>query len=207
MILSSQDLIILIREAQLGDEEAFAKLLNRYHGFILKKCRRYFGPGLSLDDWIQEGQIAFMKAVRDYSFLKESAFTSFASLCIDRHLKGVLKGSKRLKHGFLNDSDSLEVMADREVEGMAVINLKDRRSLDPIDEIINNCDFDDLTAWLAENLSSYEKKVLALRIQNFNYVEIAERLGREVKSVDNTLLRIRGKIRKGYQKIHERSYS
>ena len=44
-------------------------------------------------------------------------------------------------------------------------------------------------------LTRYEEQVLALRLQNYSYKEIAEKLSADPKSVDNALYRIRRKLR------------
>ena len=43
-------------------------------------------------------------------------------------------------------------------------------------------------------LTRYEEQVLALRLQNYSYKEIAERLSADPKSVDNALTRLRRKL-------------
>ena len=43
-------------------------------------------------------------------------------------------------------------------------------------------------------LSPMEKKVLALYLEGYDYLQIAARMERPVKSIDNALQRIRGKV-------------
>ena len=45
------------------------------------------------------------------------------------------------------------------------------------------------------NLSSFEKKVLHLYIKGLNYIEIAQKLKKQPKSIDNALGRIKIKLR------------
>ena len=48
---------------------------------------------------------------------------------------------------------------------------------------------------LEENLSAMEKKVLYLYLEGNSYTQIAEVLEKSPKSIDNTLQRIRGKVK------------
>ena len=48
---------------------------------------------------------------------------------------------------------------------------------------------------LFAGLSSMEQKVLGLYLEGSNYVQIAEIMGKEPKSIDNALQRIRQKIK------------
>jgi len=48
---------------------------------------------------------------------------------------------------------------------------------------------------LEEKLSPMERKVLYLYLEGSSYTQIAEDMGKAPKSIDNTLQRIRGKIK------------
>ena len=48
---------------------------------------------------------------------------------------------------------------------------------------------------LEEKLSTMEKKVLYLYLEGDTYMQIAERMEKSPKSIDNTLQRIRGKVK------------
>ncbi|MBQ6575601.1 MAG: RNA polymerase subunit sigma-70, partial [Lachnospiraceae bacterium] len=47
-----------------------------------------------------------------------------------------------------------------------------------------------------ESLSDFERKVLNLRLTGLEYTDIARILGRDAKSTDNALSRIKTKVRK-----------
>ena len=49
---------------------------------------------------------------------------------------------------------------------------------------------------IEESLSAFEKQVLDLYVTGMSYVQIAKVLGRDEKSTDNALQRLKGKIRK-----------
>ena len=54
------------------------------------------------DDLLQEGMIGLFKAVRTYDVDRETAFETFANLCISRQLYSAIKLSNRQKNIPLN---------------------------------------------------------------------------------------------------------
>ena len=66
----------------------------------------------------------------------------------------------------------------------------------PEELIIDRENVEQLEQNIQKELSPFEKQVLDLYITGMNYVEIAKVLGRDGKSTDNALQRLRAKIRK-----------
>ena len=56
---------------------------------------------------------------------------------------------------------------------------------------------------LKENLSKMENQVLPLYLEGLSYQDIATKLGKPVKSIDNAVQRIRDKVKKLYLKETE----
>ena len=65
---------------------------------------------------------------------------------------------------------------------------------DPADELVSSEDLADMQASLARTLSGLEVDVLALYVEGRSYQEIGERLGRQAKSIDNALQRVKRKL-------------
>ena len=133
------------------------------------------------------------EAINSYKDSKESKFSSFANICIDRQLFSLLAKAKRKKHDFLNESYSLDLQV---ADG---INMLDHLFVDNEDlsvklereETANN-----LYNSICEGLSTFEKMVFDLKIAGFEYNEIAKLLDKSYKSVDSALQRIRMKAKK-----------
>lgn len=68
---------LLVRQAQSGDNEAEARLLDKYKPLVKAKSRAYFLIGADTEDIIQEGMIGLYKAIRDYDKEKECFFPQF----------------------------------------------------------------------------------------------------------------------------------
>jgi RNA polymerase sporulation-specific sigma factor len=186
----------LILAAQAGDETASAALVAKYRSFVRCKARSYFLAGADRDDVIQEGMIGLYKAIRDYRSDRQSSFRSFAELCVTRQLITAIKTASRQKHGPLNSYVSLQRSASAEDEGDRVLSdiLAARDVCDPAEIVISAWEAASIKAGFTDALSSFESDVLILYVDGKSYSEIAERLGRHPKAVDNALQRVKRKV-------------
>jgi RNA polymerase sporulation-specific sigma factor len=186
----------LILAAQSGDETASAALVAKYRSFVRCKARSYFLAGADRDDVIQEGMIGLYKAIRDYRSDRQSSFRSFAELCVTRQLITAIKTASRQKHGPLNSYVSLQRSASAEEEGDRVLSdiLAARDVCDPAEIVISAWEASSIKEGFTEALSSFESDVLILYVDGKSYSEIAERLGRHPKAVDNALQRVKRKV-------------
>jgi RNA polymerase sporulation-specific sigma factor len=186
----------LILAAQSGDETASAALVAKYRSFVRCKARSYFLAGADRDDVVQEGMIGLYKAIRDYRSDRQSSFRSFAELCVTRQLITAIKTASRQKHGPLNSYVSLQRSASAEDEGDRVLSdiLAARDVCDPAEIVISAWEASSIKEGFTEALSSFESDVLILYVDGKSYSEIAERLGRHPKAVDNALQRVKRKV-------------
>lgn len=186
----------LILAAQAGDEVASAVLVSKYRSFVRCKARSYFLAGADRDDVVQEGMIGLYKAIRDYRADRQSSFRSFAELCVTRQLITAIKTASRQKHGPLNSYVSLQRSAGTEEEGDRVLSdiLAARDVCDPADIVISAWEAATIKEGFTDALSSFEADVLTLYVEGKSYTEIADRLGRHAKAVDNALQRVKRKV-------------
>lgn len=182
--------------AQQGLPEALDLLLRRYRRLARSKARTYFLVGADADDIEQEGLIGLYKAVRDFRPDHQSSFRAFAELCVTRQVISAIKAATRYKHRPLNHcvplstSHSGDEAAERDFEEL----LADHWAVDPADDVVSKERIADLRSLIAASLSSLEVEVLQLYAEGRSYQEIAVRLGRRSKSIDNALQRIKRKL-------------
>jgi RNA polymerase sporulation-specific sigma factor len=185
----------LVRLAQSGSNEALEKILSRYKNLVYAKSKPYFLAGADDDDIIQEGFIGLYKAVKDFDGDRFPFFKVFAGVCVTRHIITAVKAAARKKHQPLNsyisldkntyddDSDTtlLDVIAFSELQNPEAI-LIDRERVDGMEYKINKA------------LSKLEMEVLVCYLEDMTYQEIADRLGKDTKAVDNAVQRIKKKL-------------
>ncbi len=193
---NDDELIMLINESS---EEAKDILYNKYHYIIDIIFKKYYKAALLLNveptDLFQEAMLGFTDAINCYKDDKLTSFATFASLCIERKLQGVLKKASRIKNKIVSESVSLEYEYDD--EGLTLKDLiSDDSSVDPLLTITDNEVILDLERQIKEALSDNEYAVYQLMIQGFNYHEIAKIVNKADKQVDNTMQRIRNKVKK-----------
>lgn len=153
--------------------------------------------GADSQDLVQEGMIGLYNAIRDFRPDRRTAFGAFAELCITRRIISAIKTATRQKHLPLNSYVSLENWSELEEEEVwrpPLLTLKQEESKDPADVVISAQEIESLQAMVARQLSTLETNVLQLYVEGESYQEIAEKLGREEKSIDNALQRIKRKL-------------
>lgn len=181
-----------------GNVNAIEYIVNSFKGIIKQKAKSFFVSGADSDDLVQEGMIGLLKAIRDYSPDKNASFKTFADLCISRQIFTAIKASRCKKHIPLNSYISLykEIGDNDGNEHYFVDELDTGEQSDPMQEIIRQEEFNDVSKALSERLSKFELLVLSKYMEGKNYREIAKELNRTEKSVDNALQRIKQKATK-----------
>ena len=180
-----------------GDSEAEEYLLNKYKNFVRAKARSYFLIGADHEDIVQEGMIGLYKAIRDFKPEKLSSFRAFAELCITRQIITAIKTATRQKHIPLNSYVSLnKPLYDEESDRTLLDVIMEGRISDPEELIINRENLGNIHNKISEVLSGLEQEVLQAYLDGKSYQEIAETLGRHVKSIDNALQRVKRKLEK-----------
>jgi RNA polymerase sporulation-specific sigma factor len=186
----------LLRAARQGDQNASSELVRKYRSLVRCKARSYFLVGGDREDVIQEGMIGLFKAIRDYDENRRSSFRSFAELCITRQMITAIKTATRHKHSPLNGYVSLSRSTSTDEDGERLLSdiLAAKEVCDPAEIVISAWEGDSIRRGFCDALSSFEAQVLRYYMDGCSYQEIAERLDRHAKSVDNALQRIKRKI-------------
>ena len=192
---NDQELLYLISE---GNEDANNILFDKYKPIIDIKLKKYlnFGKKIGLDynDLFQEGLVGLSEAIVSYKNNKETKFSSFASLCIERQLSSLISSYNRKKYIYLNESCSLDTIIDDKGRTLMDYVFDDKN--DPSIKIENLEYKKNLYKCLNNQLSDFEKSVFELKISGLDHKEISILLNKSYKSVDTALQRIRIKLRK-----------
>lgn len=187
----------IVIKANQGDALALEYLIKKYKNFVRSKAKSYFLVGADKEDIIQEGMIGLYKAIRDYDEEKTSSFKAFAELCITRQIITAIKTATRQKHIPLNSYISLnKPIYDEESDRTLLDIITGSAVTDPEELIISREELRNIEAKMGELLSSLELEVLGLYLRGKSYQQIAQKLDRHVKSIDNALQRVKRKLEK-----------
>ena len=192
--MTDEQIAVLARD---GDEAALEVVLNKYKNFVRSKARSYFLIGADHEDIVQEGMIGLFKAVRDFREDKQASFRAFAELCVTRQIITAIKTATRQKHIPLNSYVSLNrPIYDEESDRTLMDVLSEVQMAGPEELLISQEDYSSVESRISEVLSDLEMEVLNLYLEGKSYQEIADKLGRHVKSIDNALQRVKRKLEK-----------
>jgi len=178
--LSDEQLVELYKQ---GDQSAFEEIHGRYKQIIKSASRSFFLAGGDYDDVMQEGFLGLLKAVN--TFNGKSSFKNYAYLCIRSKIFSAIKSAQSTKNKPLNGAISLYGSS---VELDKLLH-EDPEAAYIADERVN-----ETVARINSKLSKMEIIVFSGYMQGLSYTEIGKRMGKDAKSIDNALQRIKKKI-------------
>ncbi|GAB3770095.1 RNA polymerase sporulation-specific sigma factor [Nocardioides ginsengisegetis] len=183
----------LVHRAQAGDEPALDALLRRHETLARRRARAYFLIGADHDDLVQEAMIGLFQAVRDFDPEAGASFRSFAEVCVARQVVSAVRAATRHKHAALNAYVPLHAPTGDDDRTIGE-TLPAPALADPAEHVVATEGLHDLRRQVRGLLSDLEVEVLRLQLDGVGYRDIAGRLDRGAKTVDNALQRIRRKV-------------
>lgn len=192
---TDEELILRLRGGESGIVDY---IMNKYKYLVRVKAKSMYILGGDGEDLIQEGMIGLFKAVRDYDAGRDASFQTFADLCISRQMYTAVQASQRKKHWPLNTYISLyeQDKNEPEKEGSVQEPIPGKEELNPETMFIDKERVNYLEERIDKELSKLEKEILDLYMTGMTTSEIAKVLGRDEKSTDNGLQRLKAKIKK-----------
>ncbi len=169
----------LLVAAKAGEQHAFEELLKRYSPLIDSLTGVFALSDPDADDFRQEACIAFYHAIKHFDTDQEKVqFGLYAKTCIRNRLISYARTIKR-HEGEVSLSESVE----------------SDESADPARTLMEKEDYLALYRHIESVLSSYENRVWWMYLSGRTAREIASIFGRDERSVQNAIYRIRKKLR------------
>ena len=178
-----------------------ALMVQKFSPYINGLCRKLFIVGGTSEDLYEEGIIGLLEACNSYNgeSLFETRFEAFAKMCIKRQIVDAIRSANALKNKALNESVSL-LFSDSDGDEQTILDIFADRNIsnDPLEMFIDKEKVSEWKNICEKELSDFEKLVLRHYLSGEKQSEIAKSLGRDVKSIDNTIQRIKTKICRQY---------
>ena len=194
MEFSDEELTVMVCE---NDEDAKDVLYDKYNYIIdiimLKYKKSIYALGLDYNEVKQEALVAFSDALVRYSNEKKTSLPTFISVVVERKIQNCIRKADTIKNKVHNESYSLE--QEYEVFNRPLEEIIGNNKENPLLKMENEEHYKELLKNIDEALSPFEKDVYDLVINEFNYLDIAKILNKEPKQIDNTIQRIRNKIK------------
>ena len=162
--------------------EAEGVLLSRYLGLIRFHAGKMAGCA-DVDDLVQEGLIALLRAIPQFDGTREVKFSSYAQTCILNRMRNFVQRESR---NAVPCDDLVQVM---EEQG----ELADPDTPESI--LVEKESYAQRRMQVMAMLSAREWEILQSVMDGASYAETAARLGISEKAVDNAMQRIRRKMR------------
>lgn len=178
--------------AQQGNQEAIELILKEYKSIITINAKNFFLVGAEQEDLQQEGTIGLLKAIKNYT-KEKSSFKTFATLCIRHQILLVVRNSTTKKNSILNEAISSDEIDDENEDKPIIRDYFDDK-YNPENLYLDREIVTEFHKYVQKNFSVFEKEVLSFMVQGFSYKEIAEKLEKTPKVIDNCFQRIRKKI-------------
>ena len=181
-----------------GGDTAAEELLADRCSDLAKSCANsYHMAGADSADLIQEGMFGLISAIRTYQVSLGVPFRAYAEICIRRRIFSAIRSAARWKHMPLNNGVSLEeTYSVPKRDTNARILSEQRRT--PEEQVLAKESAKEFSDSFSRFLSPFEQTVIRLYLDGYSYRAMAFQLGREEKSIDNAVQRIRRKLARNY---------
>ena len=175
--------IELLQNAKKGNATAINKILTDNKPLVNQIARRYFLLGGDRDDVLQEGMIGLFNAINSFDFAKSDSFKNYASKVVEREIITAIRRENTSKNTALNTSVITDINEFLHEENYPEL------------DVISEENSHELMSSIDSKLSDFEKCVVELFLDGYNYMGIANKLNKSPKSIDNALTRIKTKLK------------
>ena len=188
------ELTILVRENNDDAKDLIYEKYNYIIDIIMAKYKKtFYILGLDLKEVRQDALLAFTDALIKYSLEKNTSLATFISLVVERKIQNAIRKAESIKNKKNNQNYSLDY--EYEVFNKPLGEILGDPESDPLVKMESVENYQELVTKIKGALSPFEYEVYELLVNDFNYQDIAKILVKEPKQIDNTIQRIRTKIR------------
>ena len=178
-----------------NSEEAIDLIYDKYKYIIdvlLSKYKRvFYALNIDVEDVRQEANLAFSYAIYNYDEKKDASLNTFITLCVDRKIRTIIKKYETIKSKVFSETISY----DNTKNDVSLENIIGDDTYEPLKKLENIDTIEYINNSVKSILSNSELEVYNLMKDGINYKEIAEILRKSPKQIDNTIQRIRIKLR------------
>jgi RNA polymerase sigma factor (sigma-70 family) len=178
------ELLYMVRE---NDDDCKSLLIEKYIP-IMKSIsfdfyKRFSDYGCDFDDFYIEAQLAFQRAIANFSEDKNILFYTFACVCIENSLKTFCRNLTCKKNGVLN-SDTVDITE---------LQIPDLKA--DIASFVNTSEIEEIVRKTIFNISLEDSSVLELKYNGFCFKDISILLDCPISSVQFRFRRLSKSLR------------
>ena len=192
--INDYEILFLVNEKNENAEEI---LINKYKNLINKYIEEYktiaLQNGLEECDLYQEGLLGLTNAIKTFDQSKEASFFTYANICIKTKIQTAIRNSSSKKNIALNQSVSLDNLINSETANYYDIICDSKNDIS--ERLLKQEEQQQLFNKVEECLTPFEKQVLKLKTNSYSNDEIATKLQKDKRSIENAINRIRNKYK------------
>lgn len=181
-----QEIVDLVKKAQESDENAIDDLIDEYSRFVYQIGKKFFLPGSTKEDLIQEGMIGLFNAIANFNPEYKTSFDDYASLSIRNRILRAVRMATQLKQKVLSEAYSLDEDPFYYASMFAEINVEE--------QVLGKLSVREMYSSFQNILSPMEYNIISMKITDASVDEMAKHFNLSKKQVENALFRARRKI-------------
>ncbi len=198
--ISDSKLLSLLPEDEKNIKNIIYEKYGYIIGIIIKKYRNVIKIfQIDEQEVYCEASYGFSDGINSYKDNKNTSLKTFLSLCVERRVTNMLSKYTTQKSRFFNETLSLdyEILSDKTP---LIDVISDDSKNDPLNNLTAMETYAEVIDVAKEVLSESEYTVFTYLINEISYQDIAKRLKKSPKQVDNTIQRIKQKMRESLKK-------
>jgi RNA polymerase sporulation-specific sigma factor len=180
------EILETVIKAQKSETESIEELVEEYSRFVYQIGKKFFLPGATKEDLIQEGMIGLFNAILNYDPQYKTSFDDYASLSIRNRILRAVRMATQLKQKVLSEAYSLDEDPFYYASMFAESNVEE--------QVLGRMSMKELSQAFKGILSPMEYDIITMKITDASVDEMAQTYGFSKKQVENALFRARRKI-------------
>lgn len=196
--MSDEEIIEIIKQ---GNKDAERYICDKFEHTAKKIISSFYIIGGEKSDLLQEAMIGLIKAVRQYDKNHGAKFSTFAELCMRRHVIDVIRKSSSNKNSVLNECISIYQYEDDDDTRCLLDKWSDVNCMNPENVVMKKEQLSICEDLRARFLSDFESQVFGAYLSGSTLKEIALDLDKDEKAIDNAIQRVKKKAIKLMEKM------
>lgn len=190
------ELLYMVKE---NDETAYNLLYEKYKPLVISLAKKYASTyqnyGIDINDYILEGYVGLDTSIKRFKDYDEHKFQNLLCTCVIRQMQNLIKQARQKRNHILNNSLYYETMQKNQELDFLEIKA-DENAINPEEMLIDLESTNELYNNIKSNLKGIELDVFKLKSKGYTNIEIAKKLNKPVKSINNAITRIKKKYNK-----------
>lgn len=199
--IDENELLSLLPE----DEERIKNIIYERYGYLIDVILKKYASvirtfNIDEQEIRCEASYGFSDGINSYNENKNASFKTFLSICIERRVTKCIKKYTTKKYNVIREMMSLDYV-DTNVDSPLRDLISDESKNDPLNNLTDLESYTEIIGIAKKVLSDFEYRVFTYMINDISYQKIAVMLEKTPKQIDNTIQRIKIKMKKELESL------